>query len=100
VTGRLDAHGRELAPVGRVGPAGRSGDGGSLPAPRRPQPGHERSLAAALRARGLDVTVSSEVSPEYREYERTVTTVADSYLAAGCRPTCWAWPTWPARCWS
>jgi N-methylhydantoinase A/oxoprolinase/acetone carboxylase beta subunit len=47
-------------------------------------PAHEESLAAALRARGYDVTCSHEVSPEFREYERMVTTVANAYL----RPVC------------
>jgi N-methylhydantoinase A/oxoprolinase/acetone carboxylase beta subunit len=49
-------------------------------------PIHERAVAAALRARGLDVTVSSEVVPEFREYERTVTTVLNAYLRPTCRP--------------
>ena len=38
-----------------------------------------------LRGRGLDVTCSHEVSPEFREYERTVTTVANARLRALCR---------------
>src|SRR5690606_5678182 len=50
-------------------------------------PAHERAVAAVLRARGLDVTCSHEVSPEMREYERTVTTVVD----AGLRPRCRAY---------
>ncbi|HAS12948.1 MAG TPA: hypothetical protein DCS55_20940 [Acidimicrobiaceae bacterium] len=47
-------------------------------------PSHEQAVAGALRARGLDVVASHEVSPEFREYERTVTTVVD----AGLRPRC------------
>jgi N-methylhydantoinase A len=46
-------------------------------------PDHERRVGEALRdALGGDVHValSSEVLPELREYERTSTTVADSYL--------------------
>ena len=35
-------------------------------------PVHERAVAAALRAAGHDVSVSHEVAPEFREYERTV----------------------------
>ncbi|HEY6316364.1 MAG TPA: hydantoinase/oxoprolinase family protein [Acidimicrobiia bacterium] len=46
---------------------------------------HERAVAAALRARGVDVTCSHEVSPEFREYERTVTTVANALLRPVCR---------------
>ncbi len=46
-------------------------------------PGHERRLATALRAAepGLHVSVSSEVLPRFREYERCATTVLDAYLA-------------------
>lgn len=45
-------------------------------------PEHERRLAAAIaRARhGLLVSVSSEVQPEFREYERMSTTVLNAYL--------------------
>jgi N-methylhydantoinase A/oxoprolinase/acetone carboxylase beta subunit len=46
----------------------------------------ERAIAASLRARGYDVTVSSELSPEFREYERTVTTVVNAYLRPACGP--------------
>jgi N-methylhydantoinase A/oxoprolinase/acetone carboxylase beta subunit len=48
-------------------------------------PMHERAVATALRARGLDVTCSHEVSPEFREYERTVTTVTNALLRPVCR---------------
>ena len=33
----------------------------------------------------LDVSLSSAVSPEFREYERTVTTVVNAYLRPACR---------------
>ena len=46
---------------------------------------HEREVGAALRASGLDVSCSNEVSPEFREYERTVTTVLNAYLRPRCR---------------
>ncbi len=46
---------------------------------------HEVAVAAVLRRRGLEVTCSHEVSPEYREYERTVTTVVNAYLRPVCR---------------
>ena len=49
-------------------------------------PTHEATLAAELRARGLDVCASHEVSPEMREYERTVTTVVNAALRPVCRP--------------
>jgi N-methylhydantoinase A len=44
-------------------------------------PDHERLLAGALAALGVPVTASSELLPEYREYERTTTTVANAYVA-------------------
>jgi len=45
-------------------------------------PAHERAVGRALRARLPDVAVSLsyEVLPEFREYERMSTTVADAYL--------------------
>jgi N-methylhydantoinase A len=43
-------------------------------------PTHERSVGAALRGLGVPVTLSSEVLPEFREFERTATTVANAYL--------------------
>lgn len=48
-------------------------------------PAHERRVAERLRGCGFDVTCSHEVSPEFREYERTVTTVANAYLRPACR---------------
>lgn len=46
-------------------------------------PSHERRLATALRTEipGLHVSVSAEVLPQFREYERCATTVLDAYLA-------------------
>jgi N-methylhydantoinase A len=48
-------------------------------------PEHERRVGEALRAAlpDLAVTVSSELLPEFREYERCSTTVANAYLAPG-----------------
>lgn len=45
-------------------------------------PAHERRLADALRraAPALDVSISSEVQPEFREYERLLTTTLNAYL--------------------
>jgi N-methylhydantoinase A/oxoprolinase/acetone carboxylase beta subunit len=85
VAGRLAADGAELVPVSPV-----------VTPPLDPDveavavcllhadlnPDHELAVAAALRAEGHDVTCSHEVSPEMREYERTVTTV----INAGLRP--------------
>ncbi len=45
-------------------------------------PVHERRAADALHARlpQVDVTLSSDIDPEYREYERTSTTVVNALL--------------------
>jgi N-methylhydantoinase A len=43
-------------------------------------PVHEQAVAAELRRRGHHVVASHEVAPEFREYERASTTVADAYL--------------------
>ncbi len=86
VAGRLDARGGELEPFDAVVP-----DLGPVDAVAvcllhaDLDPTHERAVAAVLRARGITAVVCShEVSPEYREYERTVTTVADAALAPVC----------------
>jgi N-methylhydantoinase A len=46
-------------------------------------PAHERALAERLRAElgGGHVSVSHEVLPQFREYERCSTTVIDAYLS-------------------
>ena len=46
-------------------------------------PSHEHAVADELRRRhpGLHVVASHEVAPEFREYERASTVVADAYLA-------------------
>lgn len=43
-------------------------------------PVHEEQAARILRGHGLRVSVSSEVAPEFREYERASTTVLNAYL--------------------
>jgi N-methylhydantoinase A len=43
-------------------------------------PAHERLVAEALAPLGLALSLSSEVLPVPREYERTSTTVADAYV--------------------
>lgn len=42
---------------------------------------HERALGRALRRAGCLVSVSHEILPEFREFERTATTVVNAYLA-------------------
>ncbi len=45
-------------------------------------PMHEQMIGEHLRARapGVSISLSCEVSPKYREYERTSTTVANAYI--------------------
>lgn len=44
------------------------------------RPEHEERVAAVLREAGFHVSASSEVLPEFREYERTSTTAIDAYV--------------------
>ncbi len=44
-------------------------------------PKHEKQLAKALRKAGYLTSVSHEILPEFREYERTSTTAINAYLA-------------------
>jgi N-methylhydantoinase A len=44
-------------------------------------PEHERAVAEALAHQGLPLSVSSDLVPEFREYERTSTTVINAYVA-------------------
>jgi N-methylhydantoinase A len=43
-------------------------------------PVHEQQIADRLRRAGMFVSASSEILPEYREYERTSTTVVNAYV--------------------
>jgi N-methylhydantoinase A/oxoprolinase/acetone carboxylase beta subunit len=86
VSGRLAADGSELEPLGPVPevPADAAAVAVCL-LHADLDPRHEDAVAAELLARGLDVTCSHEVSPEVREYERTVTTVVNALLRPRCR---------------
>lgn len=44
-------------------------------------PAHERTVAEAVAALGLPLSVAHRLLPEYREYERTSTVVINAYLA-------------------
>ncbi|MCS6860588.1 MAG: hydantoinase/oxoprolinase family protein [Abditibacteriales bacterium] len=44
-------------------------------------PQHEQRIAALARKRGFFVSASCEVLPEFREYERTSTTVVNAYVS-------------------
>jgi N-methylhydantoinase A/oxoprolinase/acetone carboxylase beta subunit len=90
VRGRLDATGREIEPVDADGvpplPEGTEAVAICL-LHADLDARHEQAVATRVRARDqVDVTCSSEVSPEFREYERTVTTVVNAYLRPACRP--------------
>ncbi len=85
VVGRLDRDGREVEPLGQVAAPGPVDAAAVVLLHADRNPAHEQVVARRLRQAGMDVSVSSEVSPEFREYERTVTTVADAYLRPACR---------------
>ena len=86
VEGRLGADGAEVTPIGAV-PAVPDGVGAVAVCLLHSDldPAHEEAVAGELAARGHDVSRSSAVSPEYREYERTVTTVVNAYLRPSLR---------------
>lgn len=44
-------------------------------------PVHEKSVAAALKSLGLPISLSHEILPEFREYERASTVALNAYLA-------------------
>jgi N-methylhydantoinase A len=89
IGGRIDADGREVEPLdlsaveaiaAAVSAAGvRALAIGLLFAHRNPA--HERALHAALQARlpGLHISLSCEVDPQKREFERWLTTALDAY---------------------
>ncbi len=44
-------------------------------------PSHEQQMASLLESLGLPISVSSQILPEYREFERLSTVVINAYLA-------------------
>jgi N-methylhydantoinase A/oxoprolinase/acetone carboxylase beta subunit len=91
--------GKEITPVGAIPdvPSGLDAVAVSLLHSDR-SPEQERAVAAALEGR-TTVVCSSDGSPEYRDSERTVTTVVDAYLRRPAPPT---WPgcaRWRRKCW-
>jgi len=44
-------------------------------------PAHERRVATALKSLGLPLSISNEILPEFREFERLSTVVINAYLA-------------------
>jgi len=87
VGGRLDARGDELTPVSELPeiPEGIAAVAVCL-LHADLNAAHEQAVAEALGQCGIDVSCSCDVSPEFREYERTVTTVVNAYLRPVCRP--------------
>ena len=86
VAGRLDADGRELEPVGEVPEIPSAAAAVAVCLLHADlDAGQEVAVAAALRAQGHEVSASHEVSPEFREFERTVTTVVNAGLGPVCR---------------
>jgi N-methylhydantoinase A len=45
-------------------------------------PAHEKAVAAALKPLGLPISLSHEILPEFREYERASTVALNAYLAS------------------
>ncbi|HEV2811330.1 MAG TPA: hydantoinase/oxoprolinase family protein [Acidimicrobiales bacterium] len=87
VGGRLAADGTELEPIDLDELPALDGAVGSVAVcllHADLDVAHEQAVAVRLRRQGHDVCCSHEVSPEFREYERTSTTVVNAYL----RPVC------------
>jgi N-methylhydantoinase A/oxoprolinase/acetone carboxylase beta subunit len=79
VRGRLDATGAEIEPLGHAPEVPADADVVAVCLLHSDlNAEHERALAGALS--GREVVCSHEVSPEFREYERTCTTVISAYL--------------------
>jgi N-methylhydantoinase A/oxoprolinase/acetone carboxylase beta subunit len=86
VSGRLDAAGAEIEPLGKVPEVPDGVEAVAVCLLHSDlNPAHEQAVGEALDDRGVDVSLSCKVSPEFREYERTVTTVVNAYLRPACR---------------
>ena len=87
ITGRLDENGTELQPVAasELADLANSLDGIDAVAiallHSYANDAHEQAVATALAGRGLPMSVSSELLREFREYERTATTVVNALVA-------------------
>jgi N-methylhydantoinase A len=89
VSERVDRHGAVVLPLDEAGAAA------ALDAARAAgaesvavvflfsfaRPEHERRMGALAAARGYFVSLSSEILPQYREYERASTTVMNAYVS-------------------
>lgn len=83
VVGRLAADGSELTPV-NLSTLGKIDEEVEAVAVcllhSDLNPSHEAAVRQELERRGLDVTASSDLAPEFREYERTATVVMNAYV--------------------
>jgi N-methylhydantoinase A/oxoprolinase/acetone carboxylase beta subunit len=85
VVGRMDHQGKEIAALGPVPAIPPGVDAVAVCLLHADlNPSHEIAVAAALAGAAPAVVRSSAVSPEFREYERAVTTVTDAYLRLPC----------------
>ena len=83
VTGRLAADGSELTPVDLSTLSEISNEVEAVAVcllHSDLNPAHEEVVRRELELRGFDVTVSSDLAPEFREYERTSTVVMNAYV--------------------
>jgi N-methylhydantoinase A/oxoprolinase/acetone carboxylase beta subunit len=84
--GRLDARGRELEAPGPAPPLPPGAQAVAICLLHADLNGsHEHRLAAAYASFGLEVCCSSDVAPEFREFERCSTTVVNAYVRPLCR---------------
>jgi N-methylhydantoinase A len=90
VAGRLDHQGREVEPLdegqleGLVEEIRQRGEPDALAVcllHSYADSSHEEAVAQALEPLGLPLSISSRLLPEFREYERTSTTVVNAYVA-------------------
>ncbi len=90
IGGRMDAQGREVEPLERAAVARLVDDIAESRAEAAAicllhayaNPAHEQELRALLQAAlpGLVISISSDVSPEAREFDRLCTTIANAYI--------------------
>ena len=91
IVGRLDFGGVELSPVDHEQLALLSERVGGAEAiavvllHSYSNPAHELAVDKALEGVGVSVSLSSRILPEFREFERTSTTVANAYVAPRVR---------------
>lgn len=87
ITGRLGPRGEEIQPLDQAemqGLASRVRGAEALAVVllhSYTNPSQEEAVAAALESAGVPLSVSSRLLPEYREYERTSTTVVNAYVS-------------------